>query len=178
MPCSSAANLLISRVRCEASSVADCCGVNAVDLPEFMLGAPEAAETKDSGARTLGKWWLKDRVQHGVLLGNGESRLLTAGKGLGGHHHLGLVATKEHCFASSDILMYWITVLAEICFRAKPIMASPIVREPGFDLVSHSRSGPLFALRLSPAFACAWGFHKSRVRRSACVLPRTCRKQA
>jgi hypothetical protein len=36
--------------------------------------------------------------------------------------------------------MYWITVLAEICFRAKPIMASPIVREPGFDLVSHSRS--------------------------------------
>jgi hypothetical protein len=45
--------------------------------------------------------------------------------------------------------MYWITVLAEICFRAKLIMASPIVvREPGFDLVSHSRSGPLFALRL------------------------------
>ena len=33
--------------------------------------------------------------------------------------------------------MYWISVLAEICFRAKPIMASPIVREPGFDLVSH-----------------------------------------
>jgi hypothetical protein len=33
--------------------------------------------------------------------------------------------------------MYWITVLAEICFRAKPIMASPIVCEPGFDLVSH-----------------------------------------
>jgi hypothetical protein len=52
--------------------------------------------------------------------------------------------------------MYWILVLAEICFGAKPIMASPIVvREPGFDLVSHSRSGPLFALRLSPAFACA-----------------------
>jgi hypothetical protein len=75
--------------------------------------------------------------------------------------------------------MYWILVLAEICFGAKPIMASPIVvREPGFDLVSHSRSGPLFALRLSPAFACAWGFRKLRVRRSACVLPRTCRKQA
>jgi hypothetical protein len=30
--------------------------------------------------------------------------------------------------------MYWITVLAEICFRAKPIIASPLVREPGFDL--------------------------------------------
>jgi len=74
--------------------------------------------------------------------------------------------------------MYWIPVLAEICFRAKPIMASPIVREPGFDLVSHTRSGPLFALRLSPAFACAWGFRKSRVGLSACVLARTCRKQA
>jgi hypothetical protein len=33
--------------------------------------------------------------------------------------------------------MYWISVLAEICFRAKPIMASPIVGESGFDLVSH-----------------------------------------
>jgi hypothetical protein len=33
--------------------------------------------------------------------------------------------------------MYWIPVLAEICFRAKPIMASPIERELGFDLVSH-----------------------------------------
>lgn len=30
--------------------------------------------------------------------------------------------------------MYWIPVLAEISFRAKLIMASPIVREPGFDL--------------------------------------------
>jgi hypothetical protein len=88
------------------------------------------------------------------------------------------VATKEHSFASSDVLMYWIPVLAEICFRAKPIMASPIVREPGFDLVSHSRSGPLFALRLSPVSACAWGSRKSRVGLSACVLPRTCRKQA
>jgi hypothetical protein len=38
--------------------------------------------------------------------------------------------------------MYWIRVLAEICFGAKPIMASSIVREPGFDLVSHSRSAP------------------------------------
>jgi hypothetical protein len=33
--------------------------------------------------------------------------------------------------------MYWISVLAALCLRAKPIMASPIVRESGFDLVSH-----------------------------------------
>jgi hypothetical protein len=35
--------------------------------------------------------------------------------------------------------MYWIPVLAEICFGAKPIMASAIVRKTGFDPVSHSR---------------------------------------
>ena len=33
-------------------------------------------------------------------------------------------------------------MLAEICFEAKPIGASPIVREPGFDVFSHSRSAP------------------------------------
>src|SRR5215211_5307239 len=98
VPCSSAANLLIGRVRCEASSVADCCGVNAVDLPEFTLGPPEAAETKDRSARTLGKGWLEGCAEHGVLLGNGESRLLPAGKSLGGHDHLGLVATKQHAY--------------------------------------------------------------------------------
>src|ERR671918_1760898 len=127
VPGSSAANLLVGGVLCEASRVADCCRVNAVDLPEFTLGPPEAAETKDRSARTLGKGWLKERAEHGMPLGNGESRLLPAGKSLGGHDHLGLVATKKHSFASSDVLMYWIPVLAEICFRAKPIMASPIV---------------------------------------------------
>src|SRR5215218_10736990 len=94
VPGSSAANLLIGRVRCEASGVADCCRVNAVYLPEFTLRPPEAAETKGRGARTLAKGWLKERAEHGVLLGNGESRLLPAGKSLGWHDHLGLVATK------------------------------------------------------------------------------------
>src|SRR5829696_8869879 len=98
VPGSSAADLLVGRVWGKASRVADCCRVNAVDLPEFTLGPPEAAETKDRGARTLGKGWLKERAEHGVLLGNGESRLLPAGKSLGGHDHLGLVATKEHAY--------------------------------------------------------------------------------
>jgi hypothetical protein len=40
-----------------------------------------------------------------VPLGNGERRLFPAGKGLGGHDHLGLVATKEHSLISSDVLM-------------------------------------------------------------------------
>ena len=52
---SSAADLLIGGVGCEATSVADCCGVEAVDLPEFTLGAPEAAESKDRSTRTLGE---------------------------------------------------------------------------------------------------------------------------
>src|SRR5215207_3641509 len=100
VPGPSATNLLIGRVRCEATRVADCCRVNAVDLPEFTLGPPEAAETKNRDARTLGKGWLKERAEHGVPLGHGERRLLSAGKCLGGHDHLGLVATKEHSFAS------------------------------------------------------------------------------
>src|SRR5215211_682784 len=103
VPGSSATNLLIGRVWCEASRVANCCRVNAVDLPEFTLGAPEAAETKDRGTQTLGKGWLKERAKHGVLLGNGERRLLAAGNSLGWHDHLGLVATKEHSLTSSPL---------------------------------------------------------------------------
>ncbi len=41
--------------------------------------------------------------RHGVLLGNGERRLLPAGKSLGGLDHLGLVATKEHSLTSSPL---------------------------------------------------------------------------
>src|SRR3712207_3273333 len=103
VPGSSATNLLIGRVRCEAARVADCCRVNAVDLPEFTLGPPEAAETKDRGTRTLGKGWLEERAEYGMLLGNGERRLLPAGKSLAGHDHLGLVATKEHSLTSSPL---------------------------------------------------------------------------
>src|SRR5215216_7559638 len=94
VPGSSAANLLIGRVRCEASGVADCCRVNAVYLPELALGPPEAAETKDCEARTLGKGRLNGCAEHGVFLRNGERRMLPAGKSLGGHDHPGLVATK------------------------------------------------------------------------------------
>src|SRR5829696_3335983 len=178
VPGSSATNLLIGRVRCEAARVADCCRVNALDLPEFTLGPPEAAEAEDSGAHTLGEGRLEGCAEHGMPLGNGESRLLPAVKGLGGHDHLGLVATKEHSFcllgcihvldhgARRDLLQSEADYGLASCARAR--------LRPG----SHSRSGPLFALRLSPAFACAWGFRRSRVRRSACVLPRTCRKKA
>src|SRR5215217_3910784 len=96
-------DLLGGGVLCEASRVADCCRVNAVDLPELALGPPEAAETKDRRARTLGEGRLEGRAEHGVLLRNGEGRLLPAGKSLGGLDHLGLVATKEHSLTSSPL---------------------------------------------------------------------------
>src|SRR5215218_4614731 len=103
VPGTAAANLLVGRVRREAARVADHRRVNAADPPELTLGPPEAAETKDRGARTLGKGWLKGGAEHGVLLRNGERRLLPSGKGLGGHDHLGLVATKEHPLTSSPL---------------------------------------------------------------------------
>src|SRR5918994_2406925 len=103
VPGSCATNLLVGRVRCEAARVADCRRVDAVDLPESTLGPPEAAETKDRGARTLGKGWLKERAEHGVPLRDAERRLLPAGKSLGWHDHIGLVATKEHSLTSSPL---------------------------------------------------------------------------
>src|SRR5215207_7178424 len=102
---SAAANLLVRRVWGKASRVADRRRVNAIDLPEFTLGPPEAAEAEYSGARALGEGRLEGCAEHGVPLGNGECRLLPAGKGLVGHGHLGLVATKEHSLTSSDVLM-------------------------------------------------------------------------
>src|SRR3712207_3076425 len=103
MPGSSAADLLIGRVRCEASRVADRRGVNALYLPECTLGPPEAAEAEDSGAHTLREGRRKERAEHGVLLRNGERRLLPPGKSLGWHDHPGLVATKEHSLTSSPL---------------------------------------------------------------------------
>src|SRR5215207_10422893 len=47
VPGTAAANLLVGRVQREASRVAGRRRVNAVDLPELALGAPEAAEAKD-----------------------------------------------------------------------------------------------------------------------------------
>src|SRR5215207_1178136 len=99
----SAAHLLVGRVRREAPRVADRRRVDAVDLPELTLGPPEAAEAEDRGARTLGKGRLKGRAEYGVPLRNAERRPLPTGKRLGGRDHLGLVATKEHSLTSSPL---------------------------------------------------------------------------
>src|SRR5215216_7937363 len=73
---SSAADLLVGRVRREAARVADRRRVNAVDLPEFTLGPPEAAEAKDRGAYTVGEWRPEGRAEHCVPLRDAERRLL------------------------------------------------------------------------------------------------------
>src|SRR5215208_3271755 len=55
VPGSSAANLLVGRVRCEASRVADCCRVNALDLPEFTLGPQKQPRPKTAALVPSGK---------------------------------------------------------------------------------------------------------------------------
>jgi hypothetical protein len=54
--------------------------------------------------------------------------------------------------------MYRIPALAEIRFAAKPIMASPIVREPGFDPVSRGRTRPDIRARSYPCLCLCLGF--------------------
>src|SRR5215211_3129717 len=99
----SAAHLLVGRVRREAPRVADRRRVDAVDLPELTLGPPEAAEAEDRGARTLGKGRLKGRAEYGVPLGNAEGWLLPAGKRLCWRSHSCLMAIKEHPLTSSPL---------------------------------------------------------------------------
>src|SRR5215217_8561591 len=55
MPGSSAANLLVGGVLCEASRVADCCRVNAVDLPELALGPQKQPRPKTAVLVPSGK---------------------------------------------------------------------------------------------------------------------------
>ena len=87
----SAAHLPIGRVRCEASCVTDGRRVDAIDLPELALVAPEAAEAEDRGTQTLREWWLEGRAKDGVPLRDGERWLLPSRKRLGGGDHLGLI---------------------------------------------------------------------------------------
>src|SRR5215213_689808 len=103
VPGTSAAHLLVGRVRREAPCVADRRRVDAVDLPERTLGPPEAAEAEDRGARTLGKRCSEGRSEHCMPLRNGELWLVSAGKRFGGRDHLGLVAAKKHPLTSSPL---------------------------------------------------------------------------
>jgi hypothetical protein len=96
VPGTATANLLVGRVRREASRVTYRRRVNTVDLPELTLCPPEAAETEDRSALTLRKGRLEGRTEHGVPLWNGERPLLSTGKRLTGRDHLGPVVTKEH----------------------------------------------------------------------------------
>jgi hypothetical protein len=80
---SAAADLPVSRVWREASCVTDGGRVDAVNLPELPLGAPETTEAEDRCTQTLGKGWLKGRAKYGVPLRKFERRPLPARKRLG-----------------------------------------------------------------------------------------------
>src|SRR5215212_10578747 len=92
----SAAHLLVGRVRREAPRVADRRRVDAVDLPELTLCTPEAAEAEDRGAHTLGERCPEGRAEYGVPLRNAERRPLPAGKRLCWRSYSGLMAIEEH----------------------------------------------------------------------------------
>src|SRR5215217_5031767 len=118
VPGTAAANLLVGRVRCEASRIADRRRVNAVDLPELTLGTPEAAEAKHRGAYTVGEWRPEGRAEHCVPLRDAERRPLPTGKRLGGRDHLGLVATKEHYLLPPHRRVLWPKAQASLRFSS------------------------------------------------------------
>src|ERR687894_801943 len=86
---------------------------------------------------------IEERAEHGMPLGNGESRLLSAGKSLGGHDNLGLVATKEHSFC----LLGCINVLDHGAHR------DLLQSEADYGLVycARARLRPGLAQQISPA---------------------------
>ena len=73
------ADLAIRRVRRVAGGVADRGRVDARQLPEFLLRAPEAAHRRTSRARGLRKWRLEAMTVHEVRGGH-RHPLDTAGQ--------------------------------------------------------------------------------------------------
>ena len=83
VPASAAAHLLIGRVR-EASCVTDGGRIDAIDLPELALGAPEAAEAEDRGTQTLGERWLEGVPRTACLSGRLNAACSRPGSALAG----------------------------------------------------------------------------------------------
>ena len=71
----SAADLLVGRVRRDPVHVADRGRVDAVELPEELLGAPEAAEGEVGGLDPVGEGRLQRSAEHRVALGDVEGAL-------------------------------------------------------------------------------------------------------
>jgi hypothetical protein len=70
-----AADLPIRGVRGRATHVAGGGRVDAVELPEEPLGAPEAAKPKDRGLQAVGKRRLKPGPEDRVTVWHGKRRL-------------------------------------------------------------------------------------------------------
>ena len=79
-----AAGLLVGRVRGEAAGIADRGDINALaGLPEFALGAPEAAHAENGGLDPGGVGALQRVSVYEMLCGGGD-RLRAARQGVGG----------------------------------------------------------------------------------------------
>src|SRR6185503_13528861 len=83
-----AADLFVGRVRGRAAGIADRRRDDAGELPEVLLGTPEAAEAEHGGLRALwprtGQRRAEDRVSTGRHDGRGSARKGFSGGGDGG----------------------------------------------------------------------------------------------
>src|SRR5205814_8879550 len=81
-----ATDLLVARVRRVAAAVADGGRVDARDLPELALGAPETAEREDGAPEALGEWRLERVAVDVVRGGDGHLRGATGQRALRRDH--------------------------------------------------------------------------------------------
>ena len=95
-PVRAAADLLVGRVRRVAAGVADRGRVDAGQLPEEPLGAPEAAHARRRRLESLRERRLERRAEHVVAAGHRASAVLAAGQRALGLDHLRLLTEQEH----------------------------------------------------------------------------------
>src|SRR5207302_863403 len=67
-----AADLAVRRVRGEAACVTDLCRIHTRRLPEFLLGAPEAAHAEHGELHPVGEWLAHARAEDDVPLCDGH----------------------------------------------------------------------------------------------------------
>jgi hypothetical protein len=96
--------LVVGRVCCVTTLVTNCCGVNAVNLPENLLGTPEATEAEVGDLHLCRKGRSEAGAEHRVVVRYGKGLSVPPGKGLVRRNYLSLVACKKHSFTSVESL--------------------------------------------------------------------------
>src|SRR5262249_29069569 len=90
-----AAALLVGRIRRVTAGISHRCRVDARELPEDALGAPEAAEAEDGLFEPFGEGRLQRCAQH-LVPARDRHPLLAAGQRVLGADHLGLSHQESH----------------------------------------------------------------------------------